>query len=172
MNKRSAALADRLEAGARALAEFARGLTEAQWQVRVPGDGRKVGVVVHHVASMYPIEIQLAEQMARGEKVLGVTWDDVDAINAAHARQHDGATKAETLALLERNAAEAAAAIRAMTDAQLDTAVPLSLNDGVMLTAQFMLEDHAVRHSAHHLAILQATVAETYRPRRVRAIAA
>jgi len=172
MSTRSAALADRLEEGARALAEFARGLTEEQWQLPVPGDGRGVGLVVHHVASMYPIEVQLAQQMARGEKVHGVTWDDVDAINAAHARQHDGVTRAEALALLERNAAEAAAAIRAMTDAQLDTAVPLSLNDGVMLTTQFMLEDHAVRHSAHHLTILRATVAGAYRPRRVRAMAA
>jgi hypothetical protein len=121
---------------------------------------------------MYPIEIQLAEQMARGEAVLGVTWDDVDAINAEHARQYDGVTRSEALALLRRNAAEAAAAIRAMSDAELDTAVPLSLNDRVMLTTQFMLEDHAVRHSSHHLAILRATVAGVYRPRRVRAMAA
>lgn len=172
MAKRSGALAARLEKGARALAEFAGGLTEAQWQMRVPGDGRTVGVVIHHVASMYPIEIQLAEQMARGEAVVGVTSDDVDAINAAHAVQHNGVTKTETLALLERNAAQAANAIRALTDAQLDTAVPLSLNDNVMLTTQFMLEDHAVRHSSHHLAILRATVAGAYRPRRVRAVAA
>src|SRR6187455_1481731 len=49
-------LADRLELGARALADFASTFDDAQWQRRVPKDGRKIGVTVHHVASMYPLE--------------------------------------------------------------------------------------------------------------------
>ncbi len=77
MSTRTNALADRLEHGARELAAFARGLTPAEWQVRVPGDGRKVGVVVHHVATMYPLEIQLAQRLAEGEPVSGVTWSAV-----------------------------------------------------------------------------------------------
>ena len=56
-NQLANALADRLEQGANALAAFAGGLTDQEWQTRVPKDGRKVGVVVHHVASVYPIEI-------------------------------------------------------------------------------------------------------------------
>jgi hypothetical protein len=84
MTQRTEALATRLEQGARALAEFAANLTEAEWQARVPGDGRKVGVIVHHVASMYPIEIELAQRLAAGEAMAGVTWDDVHLINAAH----------------------------------------------------------------------------------------
>ena len=48
MNYRSEALAARLETGATALADFAAGLSEAEWQTRRPKDGRKVGVVVHH----------------------------------------------------------------------------------------------------------------------------
>ena len=63
INQRADALADRLEQGARALATFASGLTDAEWQTRVPGDGRKIGVVVHHVATMYPLEIQLAQPL-------------------------------------------------------------------------------------------------------------
>src|SRR5690349_12130472 len=62
---RSDAFADRLEHGALALAAFAEKLTAAEWEARVPHDGRKVGVVVHHVASMYPLEIQLAQTLAR-----------------------------------------------------------------------------------------------------------
>jgi hypothetical protein len=34
----------------------------------------------------------------------------------------------------------------------------VSLNGDAPLTCQFMLEDHAVRHSYHHLAILRGTV--------------
>lgn len=159
MSQRTEALAARLEHGARALVTFANDLSEAEWQTRIPGDWRKVGVIVHHVASMYPIEIQLAQQLAAGQAVVGVTWDDVDAINAEHALRHDAVTRTETIELLERNSSEAASAIRSMTDDQLDAAAPLSLNDNVVLTAQFMLEDHAIRHSYHHLAILERALA-------------
>ena len=74
MSQRTNALADRLERGANALATFAGALTDAEWQTRVPKDGRKIGVVVHHVATMYPLEIQLAQILAGGQPVTGVTW--------------------------------------------------------------------------------------------------
>ena len=59
-------LADRLEQGARALDAFASALTDAQWQTPIPKDGRTVGVVVHHVASVLPLEIQLAQRLPDG----------------------------------------------------------------------------------------------------------
>ena len=102
MSKRTNALADRLEQGASALATFASALTDEEWQVRLPRDRRKVGVVVHHVATMYPLEIQLAQKLAGGEPVAGVTWDAVREINARHAREHDAVTKEAALDLLRR----------------------------------------------------------------------
>src|SRR6476620_1655320 len=158
MSHRSEALAVRLEAGAAALAAFASTLSETEWQMRLPKDGRKVGVVVHHVASMYPIEIHLATLLAAGKPVTDVTWDAVDTINRDHAKQNDGITKDAALALLAANSAEAAAAIRAFTDEELDRAAPVSLNSDAPLTCQFMLEDHAVRHSYHHLARIRAAL--------------
>jgi hypothetical protein len=158
MSKRSNALADRLEQGARALANFASALTEQEWQTRVPKDGRKIGVIVHHVASVYPIEIELAQTLAAGKRVVGVTWDVFNDMNAGHAKENDAVTKEEALDLLRRNSAAAAAAIRALSDEQLDRAAPLSLNSDAPLTCQFMLEDHAVRHSYHHLARLRETL--------------
>jgi hypothetical protein len=158
MSHRSEALAVRLEAGAAALAAFASTLSETDWQMRLPKDGRKVGVVVHHVASMYPIEIHLATVLATGKPVTDVTWDAVDTINRDHAKQNDGITKEAALALLAANSAEAAAAIRAFADQELDCAAPVSLNSDAPLTCQFMLEDHAVRHSYHHLAGIKAAL--------------
>ena len=149
------ALADRLEQGARALAAFASTLTDAEWQTAVPRDGRKIGVVVHHVASVYPVEIQLAQTLAAGNPVTGVTWDVIHKMNAGHAAENAAVTKAAALDLLQRNSAAAAAAIRALTDAELTTAAPISLYADAPLTCQFMLEDHAVRHSYHHLARLR-----------------
>ena len=155
MSKRTNALADRLEEGARALANFASDMTDAEWQVRAPKDGRKVGVIVHHVASMYPLEIQLAQTLAGGKPIEGVTWDVVNDINAGHAKEHDAITKEAALDLLRRNSAAAAAAIRALTDEELDRATPVSLSSDAPLTCQFFLEDHPVRHSYHHLAGLR-----------------
>ena len=156
--RRANALAERLEQGAGALAALAASLTDTQWQVRVAKDGRTVGVLVHHVASMYPIEIELAQNLAAGQPVSGVSWDDVRDINAAHAATFEAVTKDVALALLERNSAAAAAAIRALSDAQLDKAAPISLNSDAPLTCQFFLEDHAVRHSYHHLARIRVAL--------------
>jgi hypothetical protein len=149
------ALADRLEQGASALAALASTLTDAQWQTPLPHDGRTVGVVVHHVASVYPLEIQLAQTVAAGTPITGVTMDDVHAMNAKHAREHAGVSKDAALALLRENSAAAAAAIRTLTDAQLAQAAPVSLYADAPLTCQFVLEDHAVRHSYHHLGAIR-----------------
>jgi hypothetical protein len=158
MGQRADALADCLEQGARALATFAGALTDAQWQARVPKDGRKVGVVVHHVASVYPLEIQLAQMVAAGKPIAGVVWDTVHEMNAGHAKENDAVTKEAALDLLRRNSAAAAAAIRALSDEELDRAAPVSLYSDAPLTCQFMLEDHAVRHSYHHLARIRAAL--------------
>lgn len=155
---RASALAERLEVGARALAALASALTDAEWQTRIPGDGRKIGVVVHHVASMYPIEMQVALTLAAGNPVVGLTWNDVHQINAKHAAEHAAVTKAEAIDLLLRNSTEAASAIRALSDDALDRAAAVSLNADAPLTCQFMLEDHAVRHSYHHLAKIRAAL--------------
>ena len=158
MSKRTNALAQRLEKGALALEAYANALSEIEWQSRVPGDGRKIGVIVHHVATMYPLEIDLARKVASGHPIEGVTWDVVDQMNAAHAKENDGVTKEKTLELLRQNSAAAAAAIRSLTDDDLDSSAPVSLNESAPLTCQFMLEDHAVRHSYHHFARIRAAL--------------
>jgi len=163
MSKRSEALADRLEHGAAALANFAAALTEDEWEIRTLKDGRKIGVIVNHVATVYPIEIELALTVARGETVTGVTAEVINQMNADHAKANDGVTKAKTLELLRQNSAAAAASIRALSDEELDQAVPVSLYSNATVTCQFVLEDHAVRHSYHHLARLQSAVQSVVR---------
>ena len=151
MSKRSEVLAQRLEQGVRELTELARSLSDEEWQSRVPHDGRKIGVVVHHVGTMYPIEISLAQTLAAGKPVEGVTWAKVHEMNADHARSFDAVTRQDALARLEKNSTAAAAAVRALTDEELDRAAGLSLNSDGPRTCQFMLEDHAVGHAWHHL---------------------
>jgi DinB superfamily len=151
-SERAEALAQRLEEGAGALAAFAGTLTDAEWRTPFGAtDRRTIGVIVHHVASIYPLEIQLAQVLATGKPITGVTWDAVAEVNGGHAKENDGATKEAALELLARNSAAAAAAIRALSDEDLAKAAPVSLYGDAPLTCQFFLEDHAVRHSYHHL---------------------
>jgi len=158
MSNRSEVLAARLEQGVRELTALARTLTDEQWKTKIPHDGRTVGVVVHHVGTMYPIEIELAQKLAAGQAVEGVTWDAVHELNAGHARDNAACTKEEAIALVEKNSAAAAAAVRALSDEQLDNFAGLSLNSDGPRTCQFMLEDHAVRHSYHHLGRIRAAL--------------
>ncbi len=153
MGRRAESLADHIEEGAAGLAAFAEGLSDAEWRTRVSEtDHRSIGVIVHHVATVYPIEVDLARGIANGKAVTEVTWDVVALLNANHAREHAGITKAAALELLRRNSREAAAAVRRFTDDELDRAAPFSLSFGAPVTAQFVIEDHALRHSWHHLA--------------------
>ena len=158
MSKRAALLAQRIEQGADTLAAFAERLSDAQWHTGVPPDGRQVGVIVHHVASIYPIEIDLAKQVASGKNISGLTWDAVAELNAKHAHDHATAGRQETINLLRGNGRSAAEAVRTFSDEELDRAAPVSLNADAPLTAQFLIEDHALRHSWHHLAKIRAVL--------------
>src|SRR5215213_9787553 len=110
MSQRSDVLAGRLEQGAHALAAYAAALSEAEWRTRVK-DGRKIGVIVHHVATMYPLEIQLAQGLGAGQPVVGVTWDAIHELNAKHARDYDGLTQEKALELQQKKRSAHTAAI-------------------------------------------------------------
>lgn len=164
MTIRTEALAKRIIQGAESLAAFAEKLSDEEWNAIVPPDGRRVGVIIHHVASVYPIEIQLAQQVAAGNGIAGITWGAVAEMNAKHAHDFAAVGKHETVELLKRNSRAAAEAVAAMTDEQLDRAMPVSLNADAPLTAQFVIEDHPLRHSWHHLAKIKSALQAQPRP--------
>ena len=160
MGARAEALAARIEQGAATLAAYVDKLPDDAWKtpIRAERDGRPLNVVVHHVASVYPIEIQLAQAIGSGKNMSEVTWKVVEDMNAGHHKDNASVSKADALALLKKNSSEAAAAVRQMTDEQLDTAAPFGLSFDAPVTAQFVIEDHALRHSWHHLARIKETL--------------
>jgi len=159
MSRRAESLAKRIEEGADNLATFVEDLSVSEWHLPVSAtDRRSIGVIVHHVANMYPLEIDLARAITSGKAVTDVTWEVVAQINAKHAEEQQKITRAVALEYLWRNSRDAAAAVRAFSDDELDQAAPLSLDDDAPVTAQFVIEDHALRHSWHHLALIRAAV--------------
>lgn len=157
-NKRANALADRLISGARELANFAEGLSDIEWNKPVLGDGRTIGVVVNHVASVYPVEIELAQSLGKGNSITEVTKDVIDKMNAEHALENNQVDRQKTIELLLINSNNAASAIREFTDEELDNSAPVSLYFDAPLTAQFFIEDHALRHSFHHLGKIKVSL--------------
>ena len=159
MNRRAELLAGRIEDGAAGLAAFAEGLSAAEWDTPTSAtDARTVGQIVNHVALLYPIEVDLARAIAEGNAVTDLTWQVVAEMNARHAREHARVTKAEALELLRKNSRQAADAVRMFSDEELDGAAPFSLSFGAPVTSQFVIEDHALRHSWHHLARIRGAL--------------
>lgn len=157
-SKRAALLAHRIAQGAEALMELSTSLSEPEWNTPVLGDGRPIGVVVHHVASTYPLEVELAQTLAAGNPITGANKKVIDQMNAEHAEKHNNVTKKEALSLLKKNSHFAVEAIGLFTDEELDSAASVSLNANAPLTAQFFIEDHALRHSFHHLEKIKDTL--------------
>ena len=158
MGQRAKVLGSRIAQGAEQIAAFAESLSDAQWNAVVPPDGRQVGVMIHHVASVYPLEVDVAQKLAAGESIAGVSWADIAAMNAKHAQDHAGVKQKETADLVRKNGKAASEAIAQFTDEMLDNGGTISLFGNAPLTCQFWVEDQPLRHSWHHLAKIKAAL--------------
>jgi hypothetical protein len=151
-------LADRILEGAKQMAEYTSNLSAKQWNSPVLGDGRSIGVVVHHVASVYPVEVELASVLAAGNPITGATKEVIDQMNAEHSKENKNVSQVETIALLKKNSETAAEIVRGFSGDELRNSNQVSLYANAPLTCQFFIEDHALRHSFHHLAKIKESL--------------
>ncbi len=158
---RSDVLADRLLQGANGLAELVATLTTEEWRTPIEGDGPTVGMVVQYAAHAYPIEVELARVLAKGEPVEDVTMADLE---APRSGAHDRVGRDEAISLLRENSAAAALAIRGLRTSALDSVAPASLYDDAPVSCQFLLEDRAVRHGYRHAAEIRAALGRRGQP--------
>jgi hypothetical protein len=158
MSSRAKVLADRIARGAENLAAYAETLSDAQWATPITPDGRRAGIMIHHVGSVYGLEVDVARKLGAGESITGVTWADIAAMNAKHAQENAGVKQKETAELVRNNGKMAAEAIAQFTDAMLDNGGTISLYGDAPLTCQFWIEDHPLRHSWHHRAKIRAVL--------------
>ena len=158
MSKRSETLAIRIKQGADELISFAEKLSATEWQTVCEGDERTVAVLVHHVAAGYLSLIALMRVLSAGNPIAGVTWEMVDGGNSQHAADNAEVGQQETLALLRKNSALAADAVRELRDEQLDSVSRVSLHLDVPLTTQFFIEEYPLMHPYRHLASMRAAL--------------
>ena len=101
----------------------------------------------------------LVRTLTDGGELPPIGWDAIHGMNAQHAADHPAGDKAETLALLRQNTAEAAGVLRQLDDGQLERSSAWGLADDAPITAEGMVRRHMIGHAREHLADVRAALA-------------
>jgi uncharacterized damage-inducible protein DinB len=157
MSDRADALARRFEEANQELLTVTESLSDAQWHTYIADEQCTIAAVVHHVAVAYPFEMRAFTAIANGTPIASLTWESLAHSNAADARTHANCDRSETLAILTHNAAEAAAAVRTLTDDHL-ARTGCYLETLPALTVDQWLRHILVGHITSHLASIRATL--------------
>jgi len=148
-SERATALADDFASVNEDAVAFARSCGDEDWMVVVPGEGWTVGVLLHHIAEGHAHGLEWLAAMASGQPVTD-TAEGIDDQNAEHARRAASVDRAETVELLVRNGTALEAALRALSDVELDTLAPFGPAGGRELPTE-ALAAVAARHAREHL---------------------
>ena len=124
-------------------------LSDAEWKKTTTGEGWTVGVTAHHIAGSYEPITGIIQAIAAGQAMPHFTPQMLDEMNAQHAKEFAGCTKAETMSMIKKGAAGAAAAVRGLSDADLAKsgtvfagAPPMSAEDMVKRALLGHLDEH------------------------------
>lgn len=158
MGARAESLAKQFEAKAAEMTGAITKLSDADWKKVTSAEKWSVGVTAHHVAGGHEGILGIVKTIASGQSIPNFTMAMLDEMNAKHAREQAGCTKAETLALHEKGAAAAAATVRALSDAELDQSGTV-LTGAPPMTTQQVVEGILISHITGHLGSIRETVA-------------
>ena len=120
MGARAETLAKKYEAKAAELTATIQKLSDADWKKVTAAEKWPVGVTAHHVAGGHEPISGIVKTIASGQSIPNFTPGMLDEMNAKHAKEFAGCTKAETLALHEKGVKAAVAVVRSLGDADLD----------------------------------------------------
>ncbi|HWF15916.1 MAG TPA: DinB family protein [Acidimicrobiales bacterium] len=154
---RAQALADDLARANEEALAFAPACTDEQWAVTVPGEGWTVGVVLHHIAEGHAHTLGWLGDTTSGRGVSD-NAEGIDRENAEHAWRAQSADQTETAALLEVNGSRLEAALRGLSDIELDRSSAFGPAGGRPLPTE-QLAAVTARHAREHLAHARGAVA-------------
>ena len=157
MGARAESLAKQYEAKAAEMTATINKLSDADWKKTTAAEKWSVGVTAHHVAGAHEPIAGIAKTIASGQSIPNFTMAMLDEMNAKHARDFAGCTKAETLALHEKGVAAAAAIVRGFSDAELDKSGTV-LTGMPAMTTQQVVEGILIDHVNDHMGSIRKTV--------------
>jgi DinB superfamily len=158
MGARSDTLARQFEAKAQEAAAEIEKISESDWKKVTEAEKWSVGVTAHHLAGAFEAVAGIATTLAAGGSMGNFNRAMLDELNARHAKDHAGATKAETLTLYRKGVASAAATVRGLTDEQLDRRGTVFADAPAMTVEQF-LTGALIKHIDDHAGSIRKTVA-------------
>jgi hypothetical protein len=157
MGARGETLAKQFEAKANEATAAIERLSDADWKKVTAAEKWSVGVVAHHIASSHEGLCGVVKTLADGKPGPNISMDALHAGNAKHAQEFANVSKADTLALHEKNAAAAAATLRGIADADFDRSGTV-LNGMPPMSAGQLAGGLLCGHVDEHLGSIRATV--------------
>jgi hypothetical protein len=157
MGTRAETLAKQFEAKAQEATAVMERLSDADWKKLTASEKWPVGVVAHHIAVSHELIAGIIKALAAGEPGPNISMDAINALNAKHAQEQAGCTRSETLALHKKNAAAAAAIVRALGDAELERSGNVIAGAPAMSAGQ-LAGGLLVGHVDEHLGSIRKTV--------------
>jgi uncharacterized damage-inducible protein DinB len=156
MMQRNEALATAFEQVASRLLTAAEGLSDAAWGVAPAGEARTAGQIAYHMAEVYHNVSGFIQLAVAGQPLPALTMEGLHGLNADQAARYADAGRKGALEMLRQNGAAAAAMLRTLSDAQLDTRTEFL---GHPFTVESLVQNALVAHTEEHLASIQGAVA-------------
>jgi uncharacterized protein (TIGR03083 family) len=157
MGAKAEELARKFETKAREATAVLNGLSDADWKTITAAEKWSVGVTAHHVAGSHEPIANIVKTVAAGQSIPNFTMAMLDEMNAKHAQQFAGCTKSETIALHEKGAAAAAAAVRALSDEQLGKSGTVLAGNPPM-TVEQVITGILINHIDDHFGSIRKTI--------------
>jgi PhnB protein len=154
---KSEALAKQFETKAAEAMATLEGLTDADWKKMTQAERWSVGVTAHHLAGVLEPIAAMVEAVAAGRSVEPFSMSTIDEMNAGHARDYAGCTRAETIELLRKGVATASAAVRRVSDDQLSRSAQV-VTDVPPMTVDQLIAGGLLGHIDDHFGSIRKTV--------------
>ena len=157
MGAKGEALARQFEAKVAEATILLEGLSEADWKKTTAAEQWTVGVTAHHIASSYESASRIIKTIATGQALPHFTREILDEMNARHADEFAGCSRAETIALHKRGAAVAAAVVRGLSDDELaETGIVFA--GAPPVSAEELVKRVLLAHIGSHFGSIRKTI--------------
>jgi len=156
MAAKTEALAKQFEAKVQEATGVLERLSDADWKKTTSSEKWPVGVVAHHMAGAHEGISNIIKAVAAGQSMGNFTMQMLHDMNAKHAQEHAGATRADTIALHKKSAATAAAVVRGLSDADLAKSGTV-LSGMPPMSVEQVINAILLSHVEEHLKSIRAT---------------
>jgi DinB superfamily len=157
MGARGETLAKQFETKAGEATAVLERLSDTDWKKVTAAEKWTVGVVAHHIAASHETLGGLIKMLADGKPGPNIAMDVIHGMNAKHAQDFAGCTKAETVALHKKNVGSVASMLRGIGDAEFDRSGPV-VNGLPPMSAGQLAGGLLCGHIDEHLGSIRATV--------------